>query len=296
MSLHPQGPGPIPEETVRVAHAICPRGTLYMRIRDELGTIYEDQSFATLFSARGHPVIAPWRLALVCIFQFIEGLSDRQAAEAVQQRIDWKYALGLELTDPGFDFSVLSQFRTRLLAGGAEMQLFEILLEHLKARGLLKARGRQRTDSTHVLAAVRVLNRLERVGETLRHTLNTLAEVAPQWLRGQAPSEWYDRYGSRMENYRFPKAESAREALGAAMGEDGFALLRLIDAETALPWLRELPAVKTLRQVWAEQYADPPDPVRWREKKDMGSSLDLIASPYDPEARYSTKRGMGWVG
>ena len=296
MSLHPQGPGPIPEETVRVAHAICPRGTLYMRIRDELGTIYEDQSFAALFSPRGHPAIAPWRLALVCIFQFIEGLSDRQAAEAVQQRIDWKYALGLELTDPGFDFSVLSQFRTRLLAGGAEMQLFEVLLEHLKTRGLLKARGRQRTDSTHVLAAVRLLNRLERVGETLRHTLNTLAEVAPEWLRVQAPSEWYERYGRRMENYRFPKAESAREALGATMGEDGFVLLRLLDAETALPWLRELPAVKTLRQVWAEQYADPPDPVRWREKKDMGSSLDLIASPYDPEARYSTKRGMEWVG
>lgn len=158
------------------------------------------------------------------------------------------------------------------------------------------ARGRQRTDSTHVLAAVRLLNRRERVGETLRHTLNTLAEVAPEWLRVQAPSEWYERYGRRMENYRFPKAESAREALGATMGEDGFALLRLLDAETALPWLRELPAVKTLRQVWAEQFADPPDPVRWREKKDMGSSLDLITSPYDPEARYSTKRGMEWVG
>src|ERR1700694_5277627 len=185
MSLHPQGPGPIPEETVRVAHAICPGGTLYMRIRDELGTIYDDQSFAALFSARGHPAIAPWRLALVCIFQFIEGLSDRQAAEAVQQRIDWKYALGLGLTDPGFDFSVLSQFRTRLLASGTEMQLFELLLTQLKARGLLKAGGRQRTDSTHVLAAVRVLNRLERVGETLRHTLNTLAEVAPEWLREQ---------------------------------------------------------------------------------------------------------------
>ena len=135
MSLHPQGPGPIPEETVRVAHAICPGGTLYMRIRDQLGTIYDDQSFAALFSVRGHPAIAPWRLALVCIFQFIEGLADRQAAEAVQQRIDWKYALGLELTDPGFDFSVLSQFRTRLLAGEAEMQLFEVLLEQLKARG-----------------------------------------------------------------------------------------------------------------------------------------------------------------
>jgi transposase len=296
MSLHPEKPDAIPEETIRVARAICPKGNLFMQIRDQLEGIYEDQTFAALFSKRGHPAIAPWRLALVCVFQFIEDLSDRQAAEAVKQRIDWKYALGLELTDQGFDFSVLSQFRSRLLAGGVEIQLFEVLLEHLKTRGLLKGRGRQRTDSTHVLAAVRVLNRLERVGETLRHALNILAEVAPDWLRGHAVSEWYDRYGSRMENYRFPKAESARNELGVTMGEDGFTLLRLIDADEAVAWLRELPAIRTLRQVWAEQYCDPPDPVQWREKKDLGSSLDLITSPYDTEARFSTKRGMDWIG
>src|SRR5215472_4247493 len=147
-----------------------------MRIRDQLGIIYENQSFVSLFSTPGQPAEAPWRLALVCIFQFIEGLTDRQAAEAVQQRIDWKYPLVLALNDPGFDFSVLSKFRARLLAGGSEMQLFEVMLDHLKTQGLLKARGRQRTDSTHVLAAVWALNRLERVGETLRSALNTLAE------------------------------------------------------------------------------------------------------------------------
>jgi transposase len=183
MSLPPPGPDAIPEETARLARTICPQGTLYMRIRDQLGVIYENQSFVSLFSTRGQPAEAPWRLVLVCIFQFIEGLTDRQAAEAVQQRIDWKYALALELNDPGFDFSVLSKFRARLLAGGSEVQLFEVMLDHLKTQGLLKARGRQRTDSTHVLAAVRALNRLERVGETLRYALNTLAEVAPDWLR-----------------------------------------------------------------------------------------------------------------
>ncbi len=146
-----------------------------MHIRDQLGILYEDQSFADLFSTRGQPAEAPWRLVLVCIFQFIEGLTDRQAAEAVQQRIDWKYALALELSDPGFHFSVLCKFRARLLAGGKEMQLFDLLLAHLKSQGLLKARGRQRTDSTHVLAAVRSLNRLERVGETMV-VLQKLAE------------------------------------------------------------------------------------------------------------------------
>jgi len=243
-----------------------------------------------------NPARAPWRLALVCIFQFIEGLTDRQAAEAVQQRIDWKYALALELNDPGFDFFVLSKFRARLLAGGSEMHLFEVMLDHLKTQGLLKARGRQRTDSTHVLAAVRALNRLERVGETLRYALNTLAEVAPDWLRAHTAPEWYDRYARRMENYRFPKAETERQALGATMGEDGFALLEAIDAEESAPWLRAIPAVQTLRQVWAEQYVDPPEPARFREKNDLGSSADLIVSPYDSEARFSTKRGMDWIG
>ena len=243
----------IPEETAQLARTICPKGTLYMHIRDQLGIIYENQWFAPLFSTKGQPAEAPWRLALVCIFQFIEGLTDRQAAEAVQQRIDWKYALALELSDPGFNFSVLSKFRARLVAGGQEMQLFDAMLAHLKSQGLLKAGGRQRTDSTHILAAVRTLNRLERVGETLRHALNVLAEVAPGWLHAHTQPEWYERYGRRMENYRFPKAETERSELGATSGRDGIHLLQAVDAAVDLPWLRDLPAIETLRQVWAEQ-------------------------------------------
>ena len=244
-----------------------------MQIRDQLGVIYENQSFADLFSTRGQPAEAPWRLMLVCIFQFIEGLTDRQAAEAVQQRIDWKYALALELSDPGFDFSVLSKFRARVVAGGGEMQLFEVMLDHLKTHGLLKARGRQRTDSTHILAAVRVLNRLERVGETLRHALNTLAEVAPEWLRTHAAPEWYDRYGRRMENYRFPKAQTARDELGATIGRDGLDLLAAVDAAAELPQLRALPAIEILRQVWANSTPILLEPITFREKKDWGRLL-----------------------
>jgi transposase len=242
----------IPEETARLARTICPKGTLYMQIRDQLGPIYENQVFASLFSRRGQPAEAPWRLAVVCIFPFIEGVTDRQAAEAVQQRIDGKYALALELTDAGCDFSVWSKLRARLVAGGSEIQLFEVMLEHLKTQGLLKARGRQRTDCTPILAAVRVLHRLERGGETLRHARNMLAEVAPDWLSPHAAPEWYERYGRRMENYRFPKAETERNELGATIGRDGVELLQVV--ETAdLPWLRDLPALTTLRQVWDEQ-------------------------------------------
>src|SRR6266511_5644888 len=205
MSLHAQEIPPVPEETRRVARAAFPRGNVYMRMRDELGAIYDDQLFASLFPTRGQPAASPWRLALTTVMQFAEGLSDRQAADAVRSRIDWKYTLSLELTDPGFDHTVLSEFRTRLVAGQAEQLLLDTLLTQLRALGLLTARGRQRTDSTHVLAAIRVLNRLELVGETVRHALNSLAVVAPDWLRAQVPPEWFDRYGTRIENYHLPE-------------------------------------------------------------------------------------------
>ena len=134
----------------------------------------------------------------------MEGLTDRQAAEAVRSRIDWKYALGLELTDPGFDFSILSEFRARLIVGQAEMRLLDNLLEVFQTRGLLKARGRQRTDSTHGLTAVRDLNRLERVGETLRHALNELAKLEPVWMKAMIPTVWYQRYAKRLTKCIFP--------------------------------------------------------------------------------------------
>src|SRR3954466_13013023 len=150
MSLRRAEIAPVPAATAQVAVAAFPKGCPAMRMRDELGAIYDDRMFASLYQARGRPAHAPWRLALVTVLQFAEGLSDRRAADAVRGRIDWKYALGLELADPGFDFSVLSEFRSRLAGGGAERVLLDELLEACKARGLLKARSRQRTDSTHV--------------------------------------------------------------------------------------------------------------------------------------------------
>src|SRR5215813_10684020 len=173
MSLRPHPIGPIPEQTVRVAHAAFPKGNPYLTLRDHLGTIFQDDDFAALFPAWGYPGLPPWRLALITLMQFRENLADRPAAEAVRARIDWKYLLGLELTDPGFDASVLGEFRSRLLAGGAEELLLEKLWDRCQALGLLQARGRQRTDSTHVLARVRATHRLGCAIETLRHALNT---------------------------------------------------------------------------------------------------------------------------
>ena len=214
----------------------------------------------------------------------------------MRARIDWKYALGLALTDPGFDHTVLSEFRTRLVEGQAELLLLDALLRRLQEEGLVKARGRQRTDSTHVLAAVRGLNRLERVGETLRAALNELATVAPGWLREVAPVTWYERYGRRVENYRLPRTEAARLALAAEIGADGEHLLAALDAATDRPELVPLPMVQVLRQVWAAQYVAEDGRVRLGDAAELPAAAEQICSPCDPEARYSTKHDVAWIG
>jgi transposase len=296
MSLRPNPLPPVPEETARVAQAAFPKGNTYLRLRDELGPLYDDRDFAALFPRRGQPGLSPGLLATVTVMQFLENLSDRQAADAVRARIDWKYALGLELTDPGFDFSVLSAFRTRLVAGSAEQLLLDKMLERFRARGLVKARGQQRTDSTHVLAAIRVLNRLELVGETLRATLNQLATVAPEWTRGVARPEWFERYCHRVEDSRLPKERAEREAYARVVGADGFALLDALDADEAAAALRSLPAVQVLRTAWARHYERIAGQVRWRADAELPRTDERIESPYDPEARYRTKRDTHWTG
>jgi transposase len=296
MSLHPHPIDPIPEETARIARAAFPKGNPYMRMRDELGVFYQDEAFAALFPARGQSAESPWRLALVLVLQYAENLSDRQAADAVRSRIDWKYALSLELTDPGFDYSILSEFRDRLIAGNAEQLLLEAMLERFKAKGLLKARGRQRTDCSHVLAAVRVLNRLECVGETFRHALNSLAVTAPDWLAPQLDPAWADRYGPRFDEYRLPKKKEERQVLADQIGQDGYRLLGAVSAPDAPPELRVLPAVETLRQVWVQQYRVADDVVHWRDNDDIPPSGQMISSPHDLEARYSVKRHTSWTG
>ena len=254
MSMHPQAIPAIPEETARVARAVLPQGNTYMQMRDEFGTLYQDEDFQDLFPQRGQPAEAPWRLALVTVMHYAEGLTDRQAADAVRTRIDWKYTLSLELTDSGFDFSVLSEFRGRLLANGAERRLFDLLLEHCRKRGWIKARGKQRTDSSHVLAAIRTLRRLECVGETMRHALDVLAEVAPDWLLEHMDAEWAERYQKRFSDFRLPKDATERVTLAETIGADGRRLFERVYAETSLPWLRELDAVETLRRVWLQHY------------------------------------------
>lgn len=300
MSVQPRAWPEVPEQTVMVARAAFPKGTLAMRVRDELPGLFADEQFVSAFGVRGKPGISPGLLALVTVLQFAENLTDRQAADAVRARIDWKYALGLDLSDPGFDHTVLTGFRQRLIDHELEEKVLDLLLARCSELGLVKPKGRQRTDSTHVLAAVRSANRLEFLAETLRAALEALAAAAPDWLTIRIDADWVRRYGARMDSYRLPDREPKRSAMVNQVGVDGFWLLEAVHTADATAWLREIPAVVTLRAVWLTQYhrtiTGSRLEVAWREEKDLPPSRQRICSPYDTDARYATKRGSGWEG
>src|SRR6266566_1844288 len=295
MSLKPHPIPPVPGVTACVAHAAFPHGNVVMQLRDALGTIYTDEAFADLFPTHGQPALAPWRLALVTVFQFMEGLTDRQAADAVRDRLAWKYALSLELTDTGFDHTVLSEFRSRLVEGNAEQRLLDLLLERCRKGGWLKAHGRQRTDSTHVLARIRALNRTLCVAQTMVYVLNVLSEVAPDWVRAHVPVEWVERYGERLEHERLPKEEEERKQYANQVGADGWILLDALETPATPDWMKTLPAISTLRTIWEQQFEPKEQGGRWRPEPALPAA-QLINSPYDLDARYGKKRTTMWVG
>ena len=267
MSLHPQEIPPVPEETRRVAQAAFPRGNLYMRMRDELGAIYDDHCSPPLFPARGQPAASPWRLALTTVLQYVEGLSDRQAADAVRGRIDWKYALSLELTDPGFDHTVLSEFRSRLVAGQAEQLLLDTFLTDARTRPAQGAGpAAHRLDpcpgghSRPQPAGAGRRDPAPRPEQPRRGRPGLAAGpgpggvVRPLWPPHRELPPAQDRRGPRGaggdHRGRWPPAAAGGRC------RDGPALAA------------QIPAVQTLRQVWAEQYTDPPGPLRWRAVKE----------------------------
>lgn len=316
MTLGRQDVGAVPAETAQLVRKVFRQGNMYVTLRDALGSVYADEKYAALFSLRGQPSLPPGQLALVLVVQYIEGLSDRAAADAVRARIDLKYLLGLRLDDAGFHYSALSEFRTRLVEHDAVDQLLTDVLERCQALGLVQAQGQQRTDSTHVLGAVRDLNRYELVGESLRHALNALALVDAAWLQERVPVVWYERYGVRIEAYHLPKGEAQRRAWAEAVGRDGQQLLVWLDAPDAPAYLLHIPAVQTLRQVWQQQYHLPPPAsasppsgsdragqaaqagtqLRWRQAGELPPAAEMIQSPSDPAVRYSEKRDLHWKG
>jgi transposase len=305
MSMQPRPWPEVPKQTARMARASFRKGNLAIRIRDVLGELYEDGQFRAVFGVRGRPGISPAQLMIVSVLQFADDLTDRQAADAVRDRITWKYALGLALDDPGFDASVLSEFRSRLVEGDLSSLALNTLLHRLVELKLIKAGGRQRTDSTHVLAAIRQLNRLELAGETLRAALETLSATAPDWLTTVIDASWVEIYGARIDSLRLPASKTKRDALMTQYGADGYHLLDAVHHRNAPPGLAQLPAVQALRLIWIQQFYRDTDgtgrqEVRRRDPAPNGDGVppvrDKIASPYELHARYGTKRDTHWHG
>lgn len=294
MTLKANSINEIPEQTKRVAKAAFPKANVYIKLRDELGTIYEDKEFEGLFSNMGQPAFSPSKLALITIFQFVENLSDRQAADAVRSRIDWKYALGLELEDSGFDASVLSEFRTRLVENDQANILFDKLVNKLIEAKLIRPRGKQRTDSTIVLANIHASSRLEYISETMRYALNTLAKADPKWTSNNADQEWYKRYERRIEDFDIKPEQ--RTKLKEQIGRDGYKLLDAIYSNEAPEHLRKLPAIDILRRMWIQQFFVEAGEVKYRQAPNCPPSRQMLCSPYDEDARYSHKREKKWQG
>jgi len=293
MSLRRQPLGPVPELTAKAARGAFRKGNVYMAFADAFGASWDWDDFEEFFPAKGQPGEHPFRLALALLLQYAEGLSDRQAAEAIRSRIDWKYVLRLEIDDPGLDHTVLCEFRNRM--GNRLQALFDKLLRLAEESGLLDT-SKQRTDSTHVLAAVRKLGRLELVHETMCAALDELADVAPDWIQEIAPGDWYERYGGSF-NYKLKKTDDAREKRAQQIGKDGFLLLQEVNSAKDSGVLNELESVKILRQVWNEQYVNGRGGPRFRGPKDeRPEASEMIASPHDTDARLSKKRSEEWVG
>ena len=253
--LCPTTSSEIPEDTFNVARAAFPKGNIYLWMRDEFEQLYRDEEFAALYPVQGQPTWSPWRLALVCILQFMEDLTDREAADAVRSRIDWKYALGLPLSDSGFDYSILSEFRIRLLQGGQEMHLLDQLLIRFQEKNWLSNGGKQRTDSTHILSTIHERSRVEAIHETLRAALNDIAQQAPDWLQTWVPIEWYQDYGKPIDDYHLPKQRDQRTAYAVRIGQDGMTLLERLWQEDAPVLLRQLGTVEHLRCYWIYHFS-----------------------------------------
>ena len=310
MSVVPQ-PWPQPAPQLAEAVAAMYRGKrerpLPVLVRDKLGEWLSDEQFAGAYGVRGKPGWPPSRLALVTIFQKAENLTDRQAAEHVRTRIDWKYALGLDLADPGFDHSILSEFRARVAAGGLDQVVLDTLLERLAAGGLVGAGGKMRTDSTHVISAVRDLNRLELAGESVRACLEQLVVAAPQVVAQLLDDSWGKRYAARVDTWRMPAATTRQDELALAYGRDGHTLLKAVYATAAsdpdLAFLAGLQQVEVLRVVLVQNYLTVTDEqgrevIKRREAQAEGlpPGRSRITSPYDTDARWGVKRDTFWNG
>lgn len=293
MCLKVQPPWQMPEGTRRIGQHLLEEKNTYRLIGDDLFAKLNEQDFVDLYPSDGQPGLSPVILAFVTVFQFLEKLPDRQAAESLRMRLDWKYALHLPLEYEGFNFSVLSEFRDRLIAGKAEGRVFEVLVAQIREMGLIKEHGKQRTDSLAMLSKVRWLSRLEEAVETLRLAVVALVKADRDWVAEILPPSWEDKYGERFVMQRYTEKEW--KDYEANIGNDGQWLLKRIMDGGAPAGLQELSEVKLLQTVWAQQFRAEAGQMVFEELKKYDGRTQIV-TPHDPEAQYSRKRHVEWIG
>jgi transposase len=310
MSMQPAPwpePDPVVAAAIRSMYGSGKAGPpLGVTVRDRLGEWLQDEAFAAAFGVRGRPGLSPSVLALVTTLQRVENMTDRMAAGAVRTRLDLKYLPGLSLDDPGFDHLVLREFRAK--AADAELVAvpLDALPERRAAEGLVKAGGKQRTDSAHAAAAVAALNRLELAGESVRAALEAVTAAHPAWTAQVLHvSERARRYGTPLTDWHRPVSEKKQDELAVTCARDGYALPEAVYGKKSPAWLAELPAVDVLRRVLLQTYtlvidAGGREVITRREKAPEGDGLPPgrtpIVSPDDTDARRGAKRDTFWPG
>jgi transposase len=293
----------VPQEIRTWGEKYLKQDSLYRVVGDQLlSSISADEfasEFMSMYSNTGRPSVNPIILSFVTIFQFLEELPDRIAAEDVRMRLDWKYALHLPLDDPGFHYSDLCNFRKRLAKHGKESLLFHQLLKRIQSLGFLKRRKHQRTDSTHILAVVGELSRIENLSESLRVSLRAIQKQDSAFYEMKTPSLYREHWSAPLSDYQMTDSQR-REALERA-GQDIHWLLSFLKdcLETNRKTFLRLPELEVLQTLFHQHFTvqhSQQDSQKVCLKKEADTGKDKIQSPHEPEARYSEKRGKSWIG
>jgi transposase len=273
MSLQPTWSTEIPPDTAGLGHRLLPEDNVYRLVGDEVDQVLHVEDFQEMYSISGRGAVHPIMLALVTLFQFLENIPDRVAAAWVVLRIDWKYALHVPLAYTGFHHSTLSNYRQRVLEHGQERLIFEQTLTWIQGHGFLKKRGKQRTDSTHIVGCVARLTRLELVWETIRVALRALQKASAAWYSQHIPAVFDETYHKRQSDWQLSAEEVKAETKQA--GTDGYWLLDLVD-EGGSAVVGVLPEVETLRQVLSQQFERREGRVRVRKPPLRGKKRSRV--------------------
>jgi len=301
--------GPVPECTAQLAKQLLKgKEQRFLVMAESLDDAFSEGDLKAFYPDKGQWGIHPVRICMLLLLQASEGLTDQQVAEAVRLNIGWKYVLRLPLDDLGWSSTVLTDARERFCDGDPQQVFLDSFLNKANEKGLLNF-SKQRVDSTHIIACVRSLNRVELVLETTRNAIEALTEVDVEWLSSIRRDHWLKQYYlDRPFNYRLPKKEADRIKIAEVAGNDGFYILDCIEkaAEEKKNIFKALEAIQTLEKVLEEQFSidgkgkgskgKSKDKPKFRDSKDLKPSGERIVSPHETEARKASKGAKDWSG